>query len=149
MPAQHRQRGGDLRHAGHFSVYAATKAGVRSLTETLDGEWAGDGIAVRSLCPGFIDTPLLDHNPNAQSNEQIRGRVQRAGLEISPVSDVAEAAWRRCMATGSTRWWAKPPAAWISRAAGPRAACARKRGEVQANGRLKRINRLGEMHIAH
>ena len=76
------------------SVYAATKAGVRSLTETLDGEWAGEGIAVRSLCPGFIDTPLLDHNPNAQSNEQIRGRVQRAGLEISPVSDVAEAAWR-------------------------------------------------------
>ncbi|RPF72046.1 SDR family oxidoreductase [Aurantiacibacter spongiae] len=76
------------------SVYAATKAGVRSLTETLDGEWAGDGIAVRSLCPGFIDTPLLDHNASASSNEQIRQRVRAAGLEITPVGDVAEAAWR-------------------------------------------------------
>lgn len=76
------------------SVYAASKAGVRSLTEALDGEWRADGIAVRSLCPGFIDTPLLDHNPNARSNEQIRGRVRASGLEITPVENVAEAAWR-------------------------------------------------------
>ena len=76
------------------STYAATKAAVRSLTETLDGEWAGDGIAVRSLCPGFIDTPLLDHNPHEGSNEMIRARVTRAGLEITPVEEVAEAAWR-------------------------------------------------------
>lgn len=76
------------------STYAATKAGVRSLTETLDGEWAGDRIVVRSLCPGFIDTPLLDHNPHEGSNEMIRQRVQRAGLEITPVAELAEAAWR-------------------------------------------------------
>jgi hypothetical protein len=43
--------------------------------------------------PGFIDTPLIDMNPNAGSNEDIRSRVVEAGLEISPVSDVAEAAW--------------------------------------------------------
>lgn len=75
------------------STYSATKFGVRGLTECLDGEWASDGIKVRSLCPGFIDTPLLDHNSNAQSNQAIRERVKEAGLEISPVSDVAEAAW--------------------------------------------------------
>lgn len=40
------------------SIYGATKAGVRSLTETLDGEWSEDGIRVRSLMPSFIDTPL-------------------------------------------------------------------------------------------
>ncbi|MEZ5692910.1 MAG: SDR family NAD(P)-dependent oxidoreductase [Altererythrobacter sp.] len=32
-----------------------------------------------SLCPSFIDTPLLEHNPNAQSNEAIRQRVIDAG----------------------------------------------------------------------
>ncbi|MEI5617430.1 SDR family NAD(P)-dependent oxidoreductase, partial [Streptomyces brasiliscabiei] len=37
------------------SVYSATKFGVRSITESLDGEWAADGIAVRDLMPGFID----------------------------------------------------------------------------------------------
>ena len=75
------------------SVYSATKFGVRAITESLDGEWAEDGIKVRSLCPSFIDTPLLDHAPNAKTNEAVRDRVQAAGLEITPVEDVAEAAW--------------------------------------------------------
>ena len=66
---------------------------MRGITESLDGEWAADGIAVRSLCPSFIDTPLLDKNPNAGSNQDIRQRVTDAGLEITPVEDVAEAAW--------------------------------------------------------
>ncbi|WP_225204859.1 SDR family oxidoreductase [Novosphingobium huizhouense] len=74
-------------------VYSATKFGVRAVTESLDGEWAGEGIAVRDLMPAFIDTPLLDHNANRASNEDIRSRVKGAGLEISPVSDVAQAAW--------------------------------------------------------
>ena len=75
------------------SVYSATKFGVRALTESLDGEWAEDGIRVRDLMPGFIDTPLLDHAPNRASNEDIRGRVTGAGLEITPVETVADAAW--------------------------------------------------------
>ena len=75
------------------SVYSATKFGVRAITESLDGEWAGDGIKVRSIMPSFIDTPLLDHNPNAKSNEDIRTRVTEAGLEITPVREVAQAAW--------------------------------------------------------
>ncbi len=75
------------------SVYSATKFGVRGITESLDGEWFDDEIRVRSLCPSFIDTPLLEHNPNAASNEAIRQRVVDAGLEITPVEDVAEAAW--------------------------------------------------------
>ena len=75
------------------SVYSATKFGVRALTESLDAEWAEDGIKVRSLMPGFIDTPLLDKTPNHAANEDIRSRVTQAGLEITPAGDVAEAAW--------------------------------------------------------
>lgn len=75
------------------SVYSATKFGVRAITESLDGEWAADGIKVRSIMPGFIETPLLDHSPNARTNENIRTRVKEAGLEITPVEDVAQAAW--------------------------------------------------------
>lgn len=76
------------------SVYSATKFGVRALTEALDGEWAQFGIKVRSLMPSFIDTPLLDHAPHGGANEQIRQRVRGAGLEITPVEQVAEAAWQ-------------------------------------------------------
>ncbi len=75
------------------SVYTATKFGVRGITESLDGEWAEHGINVRSICPSFIDTPLLEHAPNQGSNEAIRTRVEAAGLEITPVEDVARAAW--------------------------------------------------------
>jgi NAD(P)-dependent dehydrogenase (short-subunit alcohol dehydrogenase family) len=74
------------------SVYSATKFGVRALTESLDGEWAEDGIAVRSLMPGFIDTPLLDQ-VSADSNEPARERLSSSGFEIVPVERVAEAAW--------------------------------------------------------
>ena len=76
------------------SVYSATKFGVRALTESLDAEWAEYGIEVRSLMPGFIDTPLIDMPPNQGSNEQIRQRVKDAGLEITPVAEVGEAAWK-------------------------------------------------------
>lgn len=75
------------------SVYAATKFGVRAVTESLDAEWAGDGINVRSLMPSFIETPLLDHAPNHTTNQGIRERVVQGGLEITPVIEVAEAAW--------------------------------------------------------
>ncbi|MBX9665943.1 SDR family oxidoreductase [Novosphingobium sp.] len=75
------------------SIYSATKFGVRSITESLDAEWKDEGIRVRDLMPSFIETPLLDHAPNRQSNEDIRGQVTSAGLEITPVSAVAEAAW--------------------------------------------------------
>lgn len=75
------------------SVYSATKFGVRAITESLDAEWAEDGIKVCDLMPGFIDTPLIDKTANAASNEGIRERVLEAGLEISPVSMVADAAW--------------------------------------------------------
>ena len=75
------------------SVYSATKFGVRSITESLDAEWKDEGILVRDLMPSFLETPLLDHAPNRQSNEDIRGSVRAAGLEITPVSAVAEAAW--------------------------------------------------------
>ena len=75
------------------SIYSATKFGVRSITESLDGEWKEDGILVRDLMPGFIETPLLDIAPNRGTNEDIRGHVISAGLEITPVREVADAAW--------------------------------------------------------
>jgi NAD(P)-dependent dehydrogenase (short-subunit alcohol dehydrogenase family) len=79
--------------SGGMSVYCATKFGVRAVSESLDAEWAPDNITVASVCPSFIETPLLDGTGNRKSNEQIRDRVRAAGLEISPVEDVAAAVW--------------------------------------------------------
>lgn len=75
-----------------LAVYSATKFAVRALTEALDIEFAELGITVRDIMPGFIDTPLLNRAvPN--SNETSRDRVVAAGLEFTPVEQVAQAVW--------------------------------------------------------
>lgn len=75
-----------------LSAYSASKFAVRGLTEALEGEWANDGIKVRDLIPGFIDTPLLTM-PVPGSNRTARDAVVDAKLEFTPVERVAEAAW--------------------------------------------------------
>ncbi len=75
-----------------LAPYSATKFGVRALTEALDGEWAADGIKVRSIIPSFIDTPLLN-STTAATNRSIRETVTAAGMELTGVDAVAEAAW--------------------------------------------------------
>ena len=54
--------------------------------EALDGEWAEDGIRVRSLMPSYIDTPLLDAPPNERSKAIMRDVVRKMGREIGPAS---------------------------------------------------------------
>jgi len=75
-----------------LSLYSATKFAVRGLTEALDGEWAADGIKVRDLMPGFVDTAILDTGIPG-TNRTARDAVVDAGLEFTPVETVAEAAW--------------------------------------------------------
>jgi len=43
------------------TAYAAAKAGVKLLTQTLAADYASKGIRVNAISPGYIDTPLLTH----------------------------------------------------------------------------------------
>lgn len=43
----------------NMAAYNASKAAVINLTRSLALEWAGDGINVNSVCPGGVDTPML------------------------------------------------------------------------------------------
>ncbi|MEM8723886.1 MAG: SDR family oxidoreductase [Pseudomonadota bacterium] len=76
-----------------MSVYSASKFAVRGIAESLDAEWAAEGIKSCSICPSFIETPLLDGTGNRRSNEAVRDRVKAAGLEITPVEEVAQTVW--------------------------------------------------------
>jgi len=75
-----------------LAAYSATKFAVRGLTEALDAEWAADGIKVRDLMPGFVDTALLNTGIPG-TNRTARDAVVDARLEFTPVETVAQAAW--------------------------------------------------------
>jgi NAD(P)-dependent dehydrogenase (short-subunit alcohol dehydrogenase family) len=53
-----------------FSVYAATKAAVRSLARTLSADLLERGIRVNSLSPGAIDTPIFDKTGKSKAEKE-------------------------------------------------------------------------------
>ncbi|MBO8155327.1 MAG: glucose 1-dehydrogenase [Bacillaceae bacterium] len=55
-----------LGHVGQEGItsYTAAKGGVVNLTRSLGVTYAKNGIRVNAVCPGYIDTPLLDEAPD-------------------------------------------------------------------------------------
>jgi NAD(P)-dependent dehydrogenase (short-subunit alcohol dehydrogenase family) len=49
-----------LQPAKKIAAYATSKAGLIMLTQCLSREWAGFGITVNAIAPGFIQTDMLD-----------------------------------------------------------------------------------------
>jgi NAD(P)-dependent dehydrogenase (short-subunit alcohol dehydrogenase family) len=41
--------------------YVTTKAAVLALSQCLRADWASSGVGVTAICPGVINTPIIDH----------------------------------------------------------------------------------------
>lgn len=74
-----------------LATYAATKAYVLSLTESLSEELKGTGVTATALCPGVTDTNMVS---GAQEKS---GGLAIPGFMIGDVSDVAREGFRACM----------------------------------------------------
>lgn len=98
--------------------YTTTKHAVVGLSLALRAEAAARGVRVSVICPGFVDTPLLDnanpglpetatgknarqgalrvqrrlYTPEALARDVLRGVAKNQALIVAPVS--ARAAWR-------------------------------------------------------
>lgn len=64
---------------GGFTVpaYAASKGGVAQMTKALCNEWAGQGINVNAIAPGYMDTEMNSAltDPNNPRFQEITGRI--------------------------------------------------------------------------
>ena len=60
---------------GHVA-YSASKHGVLGLTKTAAREYARAGIRINAVCPGFIQTPMLDRS--VEGNAKLAAQIAHA-----------------------------------------------------------------------
>lgn len=76
-----------------LATYAATKAYVLSLTESLSEELKGSGVTVTALCPGITETSMVD-----RAREANAAASQLPPFMIGDVNDVAAQGYAALMA---------------------------------------------------
>lgn len=74
-----------------LATYAATKAYVLSLSESLAEELSGTGVSITALCPGITATKMLE---NAQ---QKSGGLKIPAFVVGDIEDVAAQGYRACL----------------------------------------------------
>lgn len=73
--------------------YAASKGGVKLLTQTLAREYAGKGIRVNAIGPGGIDTPINAENLSDKEQKEKDEKAIPLGYIGSPREIANVAAW--------------------------------------------------------
>lgn len=74
-------------------AYSASKGGVAQLTKALAGKWAGDGIRVNAIAPGWIETEMTTAlRADPERNKPILARTPQGRLG-KPAEVGALVAW--------------------------------------------------------
>jgi NAD(P)-dependent dehydrogenase (short-subunit alcohol dehydrogenase family) len=76
-----------------LAAYGASKAGVISLTNSMNRELEADGIRICALCPGFVDTPMASWT-GISAEDMIQpedcAEIVRLLLRLSPAARIPQ-----------------------------------------------------------
>jgi NAD(P)-dependent dehydrogenase (short-subunit alcohol dehydrogenase family) len=84
-------------------AYSASKGGIAQLTKSLAAAWAGEGVRVNAVAPGWIATPLTQ----ALQDDPVRSRPILERTPMGRFGTPEEVA-------GTVAWLASPAAAFVT-----------------------------------
>jgi len=79
-----------------YGAYCAASHGVMGLTRTAALEYAGAGIRVNAICPGAVDTPMLDRMVGGDEGVKAAFAASIPAGRLALPSDVAQAVLWLC-----------------------------------------------------
>ena len=82
-------------------IYAATKHAVVGFVRSAAPALAARGISINAICPGFVDTSMVDG--------ELRARLAEANFPLLATEEVAEAAWVALTSGQTGHAWAVQP----------------------------------------
>lgn len=105
-----------------IAVYAATKFGVKGLTEALSIEFSRHNVRVADVLPGLIDTNILRATPNhsgdrampTNDKELYEAAPKKGMFRMMPASSVADCVWEAYHGK-KLHYYVPPEIAWIDR----------------------------------
>jgi NAD(P)-dependent dehydrogenase (short-subunit alcohol dehydrogenase family) len=75
-----------------YTAYCASKAGLLGLARALAVEWAGRGVLVNAICPGWVDTEMARAGIQALADGagQPFEQARREALALVPLGRMSE-----------------------------------------------------------
>ena len=86
-----------------IAPYTASKGGIRNLTRAMTAEWAGEGLQINAIAPGYIHTEMTQNLVDDEAfNSWILGRTPAHRWGAWRTSWVRQSGWLRMRRISST-----------------------------------------------